>query len=242
MKLRGLHIRGSKDIEDQSLEFKDSEGSTLNMIHVFGRNGSGKSYIAGAIARGWSGSVLGNSPTELPYVADMIRMDFEVGTEIVALHIRRGNLEKSSTLSKAAEVSVGDKPFVKNGIIYYSSNRGVVTRSTVRSGSLLSDSVSNCFPPLYDFTMREIRDSVVIIDDWDMGLDVESSSSFYGKLVRNALSKGNQLVLFSSIFPAEFIEERSRRELAGRVDPVQKSQSYLSQVQSFEASSSGTDK
>lgn len=234
MRLRGFRIRGSKDIKDHDLEFKDSDGSPLNVIHVFGKNGSGKSYIAGAIARAWSNSVLSGGNAELPYVADMIRMDFEVGSEIIALHIRRGALEKSSTLAKVADISVGDKPFVKNGIVYYSAGRGGVTRSTVRSGSLLSDSVANVFPPLYDFTMREIRDSVIIVDDWDMGLDAESAEGFYGKLVRNALSKNNQLILLSSTFPAEYIAERNRVALNGRTDPIQRSQSHLSDVQKFD--------
>jgi len=234
MRLRGFRVRGSKDIQDHDLEFKDSDGSPLNIVHLFGKNGSGKSYIAGAIARAWSNSVLSGGSAELPYLADMIRIDFEVGTEIVALHIRRGSLEKSSTLAKVADVSVGDKPHVRNGIVYYSAGRGVVTRSTVRSGGMLSDSVANVFPPLYDFTMREIRDSVIIVDDWNLGLDTESAEGFYGKLTRNALSKNNQLILFSSNLPAKYIQERACLKLSGRTDPIQRSQSHLSAVQSFD--------
>ncbi len=234
MRLRGYHIRGSKDIEDTNLEFKDSDGNILNIVMLFGKNGSGKSYIMSSIARGWSSSVLSGGSTELPYVADMLRIDYEVGREICGVHIRRGRLDKSATLAKAADVSVGDKPHVKNGIVYYSAERTGVTRSTVRRGSQLSESVCSVFPVVYDLHMRDVRDSVILVDDWDRGLDDESRKSFYTHLTRHALGKGNQLVLASSTFPAEWIPSESVVKLRSRTDPTQRSMSLLSQVEKFE--------
>lgn len=229
MRLRGFHLRDAEaNIQDINLEFKEDDGSILNNVCVFGRNGSGKTYMLGCIARAWSACVLSKASAELPYVAKMLRIDFEVNNEIVSLHMRNGIVEKSSTLVKNAEVFVGDEAKVRHGIVYYASGRGSVSRSTVRSGTQLSDSVSVTFPVVYDLHMRDVTDSIVMIDDWDLGLDAESSRNFYSHLVKHTLSKGNQLVLSSSIFPAKYVS--GVREISGRQDPVQESSVLLGKV------------
>lgn len=230
MFLRGYHLRGSKVLDDLSLEFRGDDSSSLNIVYLFGRNGSGKSYIMGSIARSWSGSVLSGGSLDLPYIADMLRIDYELGSEICGVHIRGGRLEKSSSLAKHSDISVGDSPHVKNGIVYYSCDRLGVTRSTVRGGTQLSDSVCFTFPVLYDLHMRDIRDSIIMIDDWDRGLDSESSRNFYTHLVRHTLSKGNQLILSSSTFPSDYIPSGSIIRLSLRTDPIQRSMSLMRDV------------
>lgn len=229
MRLRGFHMRDADcKLQDINLEFKEDNGSILNNVCVFGKNGSGKTYMMGCIARAWSACVLSKASTELPYVAKMLRIDFEVKNEIVSLHIRNGIVEKSSTLVKNAEVFVGDEAKVRHGIVYYASNRGAVTRSTVREGMGIAESVALTFPVIYDLHMRDVTDSVVMVDDWDMGLDVESARNFYSHLVKHTLSKGNQLILSSVNFPAKYVS--GVRELSGRQDPVQGSSALLGKI------------
>lgn len=233
MRLRGYHVRGSSAIEDVNLEFRDSSSNPLNIVLLLGKNGSGKTYILGSIARTWSNSVLTSGTQEIPYIADMMRIDYEMGNEICSVHVRRGRLEKSSTLAKYADVNVGDNPHVKNGIVYYSSDRGTMSRSTVRNGTQLNESVSLVFPILYDLHMRDIRDSVILIDDWDKGLDEDGRKGFYSHMVRHILSKGNQLVLSSSNFSVEFISDENVLTLSGRTDATQKSIALLNKVDTF---------
>lgn len=232
MRLRGYYLRGStNELSDMHLEFKDEESSPLNIAVIYGKNGSGKSYILSSIARAWSSSVLTGGSTDLPYIADLLRIDYEHGNEICSVHVRRGHMEKSSTLAKASDLSVGDNPYIKNGIVYYSGDRCSVSRSTVRGGVMLEESVASVFPIIYDLHMRDIQNSVILVDDWDRGLDTESSKNMYSHLCRHALSKGNQLILSSSSIPAEYIPIRSVLTLNGRTDPIQRSMGLLSEAQ-----------
>ena len=233
MRLRGYHLRGSNDVEDFNFDFKGEDHSPLNVVYIFGKNGSGKSYILGSIARSWSGSILSGSSTDLSYIADMLRIDYELGTDICSVHIRRGSLETSSTLAKFADIDVGENPHIKNGVIYYSSNRLVITRSTVRGGSNFPGSTCSVFPIIYDLHMRGIRDSVILIDDWDQSLDKESRKSFYTHLTRHAFSKGNQVILTSSNVPASWVPSQSVFSLRSRTDPTQASMKLLNSVEYF---------
>lgn len=231
MRLRGYHIRGSSAVSDMNLEFRDSESNPLGVVLLLGKNGSGKSYILGSIARAWSNSVLTGGSSELLYVADMLRIDYEVGNEICGVHVRRGHLERSSTLAKVAEI--GDGSRVRNGVVYYSGDRSVLTRNTVRGGTQLSESVSLVFPVVYDLHMRDVRDSIILVDDWDRGLDEEGRRGFYNHMVRHVLGKGNQLILSSSNFSAEFISEESLFKMCGRTDATQRAMALISQVDNF---------
>lgn len=230
MRLRGYHIRGSGTISDMNLEFRDEDSRSLNTVYIFGKNGSGKTFILSSIAHAWSHSVLTGGSSELPYVADMLRIDYELGNEICGVHIRRGRLDKSSALAKRSDIGVGDNPHVNNGLVYYSSDRAGLSRSTVRGGMQISESVCNVFPIIYDLHHRNLRDSIILIDDWDKGLDEDSKKSFYSHLSRHALSRGNQLILSSSVVAPDWISSQSVVSLTGRVDPVQRAMTHLGQV------------
>jgi len=239
MKLRGYHIRGCDVISDMNLEFRDASAGILDVVMLFGGNGSGKSFILGSIARAWSSSILTGGSVELPYVSDLLRIDYELSNEIIGVHIRRGRLDKSSALAKGAEVIVGDKPRVKNGIVYYSSNRGIISRSTIRGGFGLCDSICNIFPIIYDLHMRDVRDSIIMVDDWDMGLDEDARKGFYNHLVRHSSGRNNQVILSSSSIPSSWVPFQSIVKLSGRMDPIQSSMGFLGKVNDFEGISFG---
>lgn len=229
MKVRGIYVKGFENgMSDISLEMRDSDRSLLNVVLLNGLNGSGKTFLLSAIADSWGYSVLSGTKGELPYSCKLLRIDFDMGNEICSLHIRNGNLEKSTTMARVSEISLGEKPFIRNGVVFYSVDRVQSVRNTIENGQGLSDSVCHVYAILYDLYKREIRDSILLIDDWDRGLDVEAAKAFYLQVTKHALSRNNQVILSSSRVPGNYISERSVVKLEGRVNPVDRAISLIS--------------
>lgn len=234
MKIRAVHMRGQETgIRDINLEFRDEKRRIFPSILLVGENGSGKTFLFSALARAWQCCMREQSRTDTPYIADMLRFDFEVESKIAGLYIRKGVVERSSTLASFAEISSGDNPGIKNGIVYYSSDRSAISRSSLQSGSDLPESTCSVFPVIYDLHQRNISQSVILIDDWDRGLDPKSAKQFYLHLSRHALSKDNQLVLSSCSYPMDdYFPVEGIFKLEGRADPVGSSMGLFSRLHS----------
>jgi len=214
MQIRGIHIRGKNALKDISLEFMDDESRILKQCLIQGSNGSGKTFIFESIARGWSSSILERSSNECGLLAEMVRVDYEVPGEIASVHIRSGRLERSSILAKHADVAVVESGgHVRHGITFYDLKRLRLVEQTLDGGSSLPTGVQSVLPILHDLHVRDVSDSVVMIDDWDCGLDSSSRAEFYKYLVRHTHSKNNQLLLSSCAEPPGYIPARNIKRL-----------------------------
>lgn len=230
MQIRGIHIRGKNALKDVSLEFMDNESRILQQCLIQGSNASGKTFIFEAIARGWSSSVLERGSTDSGLMAEMIRVDYEVPGEIVSVHIRSGRLERSSTLAKHSEVSVTESGGrVRHGIVFYDLKRLRLVEQSVDGGSSLSSGVQSVLPILHDLHVRDISDSVVMIDSWDFGLDSSNAAEFYKHLVRHTHSKNNQLLL-SSVVSRDYIPARNIIKLDGGCSVISEALALLGKV------------
>jgi len=219
MKLRGIHIRGKNASSDISLDFMDDEGKLVEQCLLRGNLLSGKTLLCHLISSAWSSSILSSPNLELDVDAEMVRIDFSVGHEISSVHIRNGHIEPSSLLAKHSDVSIGDSPSVHGGVLYYSSLRENYMEYA-NAAYMGSGGVNRCLPVIYDLQMKEIKDSVIIIDDWDLGLDAVTAKSFYTFVSSHAHSGGNQLILTSSSAKPGYIADRSCFELSGGSDII----------------------
>jgi len=230
MKLRGIHIRGKSSLRDISLDFMTEDGEMLPQSILRGNLGTGKTLILQLVAAAWSRSVLSHPNLEMALDADMVRVDFQVGAEIASVHIRNGRIEPSDVLARAADVEVGEGgQRVHHGIVYYSVARGGYVEFTNLERSV-PDGIQRCLPVIYDLQMRDIRDSVVLIDDWDMGLDDSARKSFYNHISRHAHNSGNQLILSSAAKAPGFFPSRGIHELEGGLDIISECLKLLAEV------------
>jgi hypothetical protein len=221
MKIRGIYIKGIEcGLDDISLDFRRESGGVHQCSLIHGLNGSGKSYLLDSVSQCWGACVLEKRHSDMPFISDMFRVDFDIGTRIVSLHMRRGNLDKSRTLSEVCEQNFKTNSF-RNCVIYYDRNRSglAYTYGGIKNPSTSTTSV---YATLYDMHHRDVRDSVILIDDWDMGLDKESAYSYYREITKNAGSKGNQVILTSSREPDNHIDKDTVIRLTGRQDPIKK--------------------
>ena len=219
MKLRGIHIRAKNASSDISLDLMDNEGKLVEQCLLRGNLLSGKSLICHLVSSSWSSSILSHSNLDLGLDIEMVRVDFVVGSEIVSVHIRNGLIEPSSLLAKAGDVCIGDRAHVHGGVLYYSSLRENYMEY-VNAEYHGSGAINRCLPIIYDLQMKDIKDSIILIDDWDLGLDAASAKLFYTFISSHSHSGGNQLILTSSSAKPGYIADRSCFELSGGSDII----------------------
>lgn len=213
MRISGIHLRGHEHLPNLSFMFKRGDGKVSDSICIDGPCGSGKSLLLDLISRAWAGSVRGRG-SSWKLRAEMCRVDFEVGGEILAVHIRGENVEGSNKLAVLYEQR-------HQMVLKYDISR--VNR--LMGGSTEPTGVSSIYPIISDLHRQDFRDSVVLIDDFDTGLGSTVSFEFFKYLKRHLLSRGNQLII--SGCSTESFNVDQRIILGNGIDPLERSLALL---------------
>lgn len=184
MKLRAVHLRDHPALGNLSLEFR-TEGRVDDACWLVGGSGSGKSLVALIAAMGWGASMRkGGLPLALN--GARARVDFEIGGEVAICQAQDGLVTGSPLLHE----KWGQLPLMENSLLHYDYRR--VMGAGSRDQPLGVRSVS---PILADLNRGGIRDSVVVIDDFDLGLDAGDQRAFWAHLWKHHRSQGNQLIV-----------------------------------------------
>lgn len=213
MKFRGIHIRGLETIDDISLDFRDSKSRTSDLIGLVGGNGSGKSLIAEMMSMGWGASLQDRC---LPYRlrADFCRLDFEHDNEMLSIHIRGDQVDASSKLAALFDVNSS-----RHMVLKYDYNRLNKLPIWAKKRGRHSSGVNVLWPMLSDLHTKDVRDSIIIIDDFELGLDAKGKMDLFRYMRRHHGSKGNQVIMMMR----EKIEKADGLwiGLEGRIDPIE---------------------
>jgi hypothetical protein len=141
------------------------------------------------IAMGWAGSVMDK---RLPVAlnADFCRLDFEHDNEILSIHIRGDRADASTKLA-----ALFDSALNRHLILKYDHQRAGNLPLWTREKGGQPFGVNVVWPILSDLHKKDVRNSVVLVDDFDMGLDRTSQLALFKHLRRHYGSKNNQLIL-----------------------------------------------
>lgn len=185
MKIRSLLLRGHKSIPDISLSLtREEQISPITIIQ--GGNGSGKSLALNLLALSWISSIKSSKPS-WTFEGDLARIDFEHENEILPVHIRGENVETHPKLK-----SLFDAQKNEHLVLKYDIQRLLRLPDWSEAGNTGKCAV---LPLLSDIHNQGIRNSIVLIDDFGDGLDVEARMTLYRYLRRHYMSSGNQMVM-----------------------------------------------
>jgi len=189
MRLRGIHLRGHNTLSDISLDFRGDSGVCSPLVCLYGGNGSGKSLLSDLLSLGWASCIRG---CDLPFVldSDFCRLDFEEGSDILSIHIRGDKVDSSNKL-----VSLFDVTLNRHMVLKYDSQRIQCLPLWTGGGMNRSLGEKALWPILSDLHQKDIKNSIIVIDDFDLGLDRTSQMDVFRYLRRHHRSKGNQVIL-----------------------------------------------
>ena len=186
MRVRGVYIRGHKYLPDLQVNFQQFDGTESHgtewVTSILGPNGSGKSIISQAIACAFAGSVR-EEGAPCTVSADLVRVDFEVDNAVIAAQSFRGRFDRHSAIAARFD-SKG-----KHGVLMYDRNRLAMDVPGNYTG------LKVVVPILADLHLRSLEDSVVVIDDFDLGLDASLRGKFFKHLRSHLRPRRNQLIL-----------------------------------------------
>lgn len=196
MKVRSISLFDHPVLGDLSLDFRDEEGWVQPVTIVQGGNGAGKTAIHSSI-----GSLLaiGRQPSLVrPFQAvgaKRGRLDVEHNGEIASIQVDgdrvaggAGWLRESFKLDIDV---VSGRSTMEMGVLSYSSDRA--TRAGVPDFYPLG--VKMLAPIFFDLQANLVRDSVILVDDLELGLDEGMQWEVLKHLSKQCRAGGNQLIV-----------------------------------------------
>lgn len=192
-----------------NLDFRGASGYVEDVVGIYGRNLSGKTLVQHLIITMWLTGLGIVKSSEGSWILDKLKSDgfveFDNDGEITVGIMKSGKIVQKPVvrmLQRATEVD--------GGILSYFSDR----RIDDWGGRAI-------VPIITDMSGGGVRNSVIIIDDFDLGLDCFSAREFLGWLLRKSLERNNQLIVMSRSdgLYGSIGEERVRR-LGGGGDLV----------------------
>lgn len=180
MKIKNIRYTDSC-IQNGSFSFHDK----LSLL--YGENGSGKSLLCSAIFDTFSPAVSSKKTSSIP--GKSWQVDYSVKNEICTVSIRNGQIDQSRLLKKYALINT-DNAEAENIVLGYGRSR-LDGPSSLPSGSRTFYSI------LSDLHRKKAKDSVIIIDDFDLGISEKNSKELLHHIYKNYSSRNCQLIITS---------------------------------------------
>ncbi len=187
MRLRSVHIRGHEKLGNLDVDLTQGTGEIPRAFALIGGNYSGKSLVMDVVRRAWLSCWAGKTGIGSYGGGCTAQVNFEKAGEIFVVRY------EGQFISNPGLGTRSDYDNRSNMMLWYGSERlgdgdwkSLGARNT---GPLLMDKHS-CIKP-------EVSNSIVLVDDFDAGLDVAAREKFYQALFEYHSGLGNQLVITS---------------------------------------------
>jgi ABC-type dipeptide/oligopeptide/nickel transport system ATPase component len=158
------------------VDFRSESGSPLPIIGIVGNNGSGKSLLQSMALRLYSSS-LGTNRIFLDWDEVSGYCEYEYNGSICTGMVKSGKIIQSIVHPNTV---MGDRK-VSDGCLFFDT-------SGILDGNLI-------VPVCSDLYRGEIRNSVIWVDSFDVGLDDNNAQEFLKVMVKKSLERNNQLIV-----------------------------------------------
>ncbi len=194
MKIRSVHLKGHSVLGDISVDVRGEDGVVPRSFGIWGGTGTGKTLLFKMIRAAWTKSVLGRDDYEL-YPGATGYVTFEADDEVYLVRVQDGVAEGNAGLGKLSNLEK-----IQHCLTPYGSNR------IGHSSEKQSLGERNVYWLMRDALWSGVaRDSIVLVDDFDVGLDSFSRERVYYELFKLHGALGNQVIL-TGIQPVSAIQ------------------------------------
>jgi hypothetical protein len=186
MKIRSVYLKGHKDLGDVNIEIRGEDGSTPRSFLVVGGNKSGKSLVNSMIRECWACSIEDRRGRGIEGVSGYV--SYEYDGEIFVVRVSNGKVEGNKGLRRISNIEKRTGCVLDYGKrLLWKGGSGTDWGTDWGIRTMLQD------------LMRKdaARESVALIDDFDIGLDSISREKLYQLLFQYNSNLNNQLILFS---------------------------------------------
>jgi len=212
MKARGVRVKWGHGGGDFSLNFRDLDGRVLDLVVLYGSSVSAKRLIVRSFFEAFGRSVSRRESQSKwdEALNESIWLDFDLGAEIASVKIEDGVVFHSNALFRASSFSLDAGSQYADGCCLLYDSR--VARVSEIDGNI-SGSI---WPLVYEIHRRDIKNSMIMVDDFDAFLTEEESQAVLRHLTPLAKARGNQLILTTSHrYLKGVVPEGSWHELSG---------------------------
>lgn len=156
------------------------------VVSIVGNNGSGKSLLMSVVMRVFSATSMDRSDIKLFNKNVNAVVEYESNQEINVAVVDSGVLvQKPRSNSMRYEDSR-----LTNGCLYY--DQAVLTDGMVMGDSVVKTAITRVCEDLYT---REIKNCLIMIDNFDLGMDRNNLSLYSKSIVKKAMERDNQLLV-----------------------------------------------
>lgn len=168
------------------VDCRGDDSMPMSLIGIVGGNGSGKSLLHLVAMRLFSSTAQERDRIRVFDEKVDATCEFEIDNKIEIGVIRGGVIVQKPGDSR---MRVQENRVI-NGCLFYDT---VVLSRQLRTGESYSKLMMKLI--LQDFYLREIKDCVVFIDNFDLGLDTVNHNLFLQTLIKKSLERDNQLII-----------------------------------------------
>lgn len=187
MKLRAIHLKDHPKLGNLSVEFHQN-GKIDEAVFLFGGCCAGKTLLldlatacwAASTERGWQCYVLRDCRA---------RIDFEVGGELAMCQIEGDKITGSPLLKSKIDFEG------RSGLLLRYGRVDPSEFGFGRSGGETAGTQSMYFPIQDLIVNGGIKDGIVLIDDFDTGLDYADQKAYWAYLWKHYRSLGCQMIV-----------------------------------------------
>ena len=169
------------------VDFRKDGAYPSPLIGILGNTGSGKTLLMKSTLFLFRRMATNNVPVLWDKLSSTV--EFDLGSTISTGVIKKGVI----TQNIADPDSRTSKLRYENGLLIYDDRRYI---SGFMAGSEFS--VASIEGVIKDLYKGEIRNSVIWVDNYDLGLDNKNSRDFLQLLMKKSLERDNQLVVSST--------------------------------------------
>jgi len=172
-----------------SLDCRSEGNLPLPVVGILGSSASGRSMLMKMVLSSFRNTMHGSLTSFEDWKEVSGYVEFDLGSAISSCVIRNGKIVQKLTYPDMDTREMT----LSGGCLFYSSQERLFFASKAVSNQSFAETLIQ--PILHDLYKGNIRNSVIWVDDYALGLDDNVAQEFLRVLIRKALERDNQLIV-----------------------------------------------